>query len=208
MTTIRQINALLTTGQPAKLARELSRFRADMPGSVLTELEASPDAMSLAAVAISAIRLAEIDQTHVPMYASLIGRLLKCQDVDGSWADGCPFVSAMAIRALLNWPETHAAAIRGIESLARLQRDDGGFPRTGPRRLPGDALATAFILTHLGEMGPFADRIRLGAALHWLGQNRTDLAPEDRPLARMAASRSVQHIAGQARKLIDLALAA
>jgi hypothetical protein len=208
MTTIRQINALLTTGQAAKLARELSRFRADMPATVLGEFETSPEGVSLAAVALAAIRLQEIDQTHAPMYASLIGRLLKTQAPDGSWADGCPFVSAMAIRALLNWSETQHAATRGIESLSRLQRDDGSFPRTGPRRLPGDALATAFVLTHLGEFAVFADRIRLGAALHWLGQNRTDLAPEDRPLARMAMSRSVQHIAGQARKLIDLAIAA
>lgn len=207
MTTIRQINALLTTNQPAKLLRELSRFRADVTDTVLTEVE-NAEGTGLAAVALAAIRLQEIDQTHTPMYASLIGRLLSSQSTDGTWHDGCPFVSAMAIRALLNWPETALAANRGIEAIARMQRDDGGFPRIGPRRLPGDALATAFILTHLGQFAAFADRVRLGAALHWLGQNRNELSAADRALARSAVQRSVHHIAGQARKLIDLAIAA
>ncbi|MFT3786099.1 MAG: hypothetical protein QM770_08035 [Tepidisphaeraceae bacterium] len=200
MTTIRQINGMMNDGQTRKLVQELTRYRADVPAAVAGDLEGSP----VAAAALAAIRLLEIDQTHMPVFTQLLGRLLKTQTADGSWDDGDPFVTALAARALLGWPETRPAALRAIAFLTGLQRDDGSFPRTGPRRLPGDALATAFVLVQLAEFADFAESIRLGAALFWLGQNRHSLSPDCRSLARNAVSRSMHHIGGQARQLVEL----
>ena len=57
------------------------------------------DTRSTPAAAIAIIRLDELSQGHVPLYARLVRALLASQNVnDGGWGD--PVVTALCLRAL------------------------------------------------------------------------------------------------------------
>jgi hypothetical protein len=201
MTSVRQISGLWSEGQTRRLVAELVRYRAEF----IPELAAELGGSAVAAAALAVIRLHEYDQSHLPVFAALLGKLLASQETDGSWGD--PVLTALASRALLCWPETLPAARRGMDSLGSLQREDGSLPRTSLRRLVGDAMTTAFVLAQLGSEAEFTGRFRIGAAIYWLGSVRDELSPGVRQLARTGIARSLPNLPGQAQKLARLVAA-
>ena len=201
MTTVRQIDGMWTDGQGKKLFSELARFRPDVPEFLATELGSLP----IATAALSMIRLQELSQTRTQLYRALLARVLVTQEADGGWGD--TLATVLAARALLNDPEGRSAGMKAVILLSKLQREDGTFPRTTTRRLAGDTLATAFVLAHLGRIADVANRIRLESAIGNLVEAKATASPLLQPLIKLAISRANSQVGGQARGIVQLALA-
>jgi hypothetical protein len=201
MTTVRQIDGMWTDGQGRKLFSELSKFRPDVPEFLAGDLGILP----IAAAALSMIRLQELNQTRTQLYRALLARVLVTQDADGGWGD--TLATVLAARALLNDPEGRSAGLKAVILLSNFQLDDGTFPRTLARRLAGDTLATAFVLAHLARMSEVANRVRVEAAIGALVEARPTASPLLQPLIKLAISRASSQIGGQARGIVQLALA-
>lgn len=201
MTTVRQMDGMWTDGQGKKLFAELSKFRPDVPEFLTTELGGS----AVAAAALSMIRLQELSQTRTPLYRALLARLTVTQQPDGGWGD--TLATVLAARALLNDAEGRSAGMKAVVLLSGLQLEDGTFPRTTSRRIAGDTLATAFFLAHLVRIPDVANRIRLEAAVSGLVAARATASPLLTPLVKLAISRASSQIGGQARGIVQLALA-
>ena len=201
MTTIRQIQSLFSDGQHGKLIADLSQYRADLPMELVDALGGS----TTAAAAMAAIRLQELNQQRTTLYRALIARLIGGQESNGGWGDA--LVTSLVIRTLIADPDGRAAAIRGIILLAGIQRDDGSVSRDLVRRLPGDAVATAFVLAHLSRNPEFAARFRVEAAIYSLTAARPTIAVALLPLVKLAVQRASGSVGGQAHKLMQLAMA-
>jgi hypothetical protein len=128
-------------------------------------LETAP---ALAAAALAVIRLDEFSQSHTPIAAKLVNRLLVSQEADGGWAD--PMTTVLAIRALLCSRGNGLAIDRGLAALANLQKSDGSFPAEPIRRMPSDAFVTALVLFELFDCPAAWDAIRFEDALAWLDE--------------------------------------
>lgn len=201
MTTVRQIDGMWTDGQGKKLFGELSKFRPDVPEFLATDLGNLP----IATAALSMIRLQELSQTRTQLYRALLARVLVTQEADGGWGD--TLATVLAARALLNDPEGRSAGTKAVVLLSNLQHEDGTFPRTTTRRLAGDTLATAFVLAHLGRIADVANRIRLEAAIGYLVKAKATASPLLQPLIKLSISRANSQVGGQARGIVQLALA-
>ena len=201
MTTVKQMDGMWTDGQGKKLFAELSKFRPDVPEFLTAELGGS----AVATAALSMIRLQELSQTRTSLYRALLARLTVTQEADGGWGDA--LATTLATRALLNEPEGRSAGMKAVILLGNLQKEDGSFPRETIRRLSGDALATAFILAHLSRISDVANRFRLEAAINHLVESRSTASPLTLPLIKLAISRASSQIGGQARGIVQLALA-
>ncbi len=201
MTTVRQMDGMWTDGQSRKLFGELSKFRPDVPEFLTADLGGS----AVATAALSMIRLQELSQTRTQLYRALLARVLVTQEADGGWGD--VLATVLAARALLNDSEGRSAGIKAVVLLSNLQCDDGTFPRTTLRRIGGDTLATAFLLAHLVRIPDVANRIRLEAAIGNLVGARATASHLLLPLIKLAISRASSQIGGQARGIVQLALA-
>lgn len=201
MTTVRQINGLLTDGQTGRLFAELCQYRSDVPPVLMGELGQS----ALATAALAAIRLQELSQIQTSVYKNLIAKLVSSQESNGGWSN--TLVTALVTRALLNDPCSRPAAIRGIVLLTQLQKDDGSLPREAIRRLPGDVAATAFVLVQLARSAEFSNRFRLEAAVHTLTSARPTTPSTLLPFVKLAIQRASSMIGGQAMGLVKLAMA-
>ena len=201
MTTVKQMDSLWTVGQGKKLFSELSKFRPDVPEFLTAELGGS----AVATAALSMIRLQELSQTRTQLYRALFARLIATQESDGGWGD--TIVTALAARSLLNEPEGRSAGMGAIVLLANLQTPDGTFPRNTVRRLAGDTLTTAFVLAHLARLSEMANRFKIEAAIGALIQSRSTASPLLLPLIELALARASCQIGGQARGLVQMALA-
>ena len=201
MTTTRQIQALLSDGQHAKLIEGLAHYRSDLPAEAISALNGSP----MAAAAVAAIRLQELNQQRDGVYRNLIARLIAAQESNGGWGD--TLVTSLVARALLGEPSARSAAIRALILLAGLQKDDGSLPRDPVRRLPGDALTTAFALAHLARSQEFAQRFRIESAIFALTQARGTVSPAVEPLIKLVVQRASASVGGQAMRLVQLAMA-
>lgn len=201
MTTVRQIDGMWTDGQGKKLFAELSKFRPDVPEFLAADLGGS----AIATAALSMIRLQELSQTRTQLYRALLARLLVTQEADGGWGD--TLATALAARALLSDAEGRSAGMRAIILLGNVQKEDGTFPRKAGRRMEGDTLATAFVLAHLARVTDAANRFRLEGAISALIGARATASPLLLPLIKLAVSRASIQVGGQARGIIQLALA-
>lgn len=201
MTTVRQMQSWMSDGQHGRAIAELSQFRGDLPAEIVRELNGS----AIAAVALAAIRLQELNQQRTTLYRGLLARLVGLQLADGGWGDVLP--SALAIRALLGDASTRGDAIRGIDWLCGQQKDDGSLSREPIRRLPGETMVTAFVLAHLSRSSEFAMRFRIEAALKSLAGPRPLASPAVQSLIKLAIQRASASVGGQARQLVALAMA-
>jgi len=199
MTTIRQINGLWSEGRTRQLVAELTRYRPDFPPTLIDALASNP----LAAAALAMIRLQELDQTLLATYDGLKRKLLDAQENDGSF--GSIAVTVLACRALLTEASASESLRKGLEYLSLTQREDGGFPIDAPRRLPADLMNTALCIYHLSRDDRAKRALRFEAAGRWLADHRMDASPLDRAFIQITLTRAGQTIAGQARKLLDLA---
>lgn len=199
MTSVRQIDGLWSEGRTRQLVTELTRFRPDFPASLIDSLSSS----AVVAAALAMMRLQELDQTLFASYEGLERKLLASQAEDGSF--GSIPVTALACRALLVEPTSSEALRKGLEYLGSMQREDGSFPIDSPRRLPGDLLTTALCIYHLSRDDRAKRALRFELAGRWLADHRMDALPLDRAFVQVTLTRAGQSIAGQAKKLLDLA---
>ena len=170
MMTVRYIERFWQAGQYGRLFGELLVNRPE--AAISLALECGGPAAS-AAAAIAVIRLEELTQSHVPLAASLIRAILATQQNDGSWSD--PAVTALCLRALLCSNGQGLAIERGLQYLANMQQTQGVWPREPLRRMPADALVSAFILYELGRHEAFRLAVRWDDALNWFANNRATL---------------------------------
>jgi hypothetical protein len=160
MFTTRYIEKLWDGRQYQRILEELIDGRVE--AAAIEELRQFPIA---AAAALSLIRLDELHQVHVPICSRLIRSLLAMQDADGGWGD--PAVTAICLRALLLQNGGGVAIERGLANLAQLQQPGGIWPKIPIRRMPADALVSAFVLLQLAENEAFRDAVDFEAAFGW-----------------------------------------
>jgi len=182
MTTIRQIERHFSEHQHHRLYQELMTGRPEGQSGLEAEL-----CRTVPLAAMGMIRLDELTQAHTPLYRRLLGVVLTAQQGDGGWGD--PIVTAVCVRALLCGGGQGAAVERGLRYLANLQKSEGIWPKESLRRMPTDALASAFILLQLGDRQAFRQMVRFDDAVDWFAVNAKAMDPAAQALWSHAAVR-------------------
>lgn len=193
MITVRQVERAWTARQYERLFRDLMAQR---PEGMLHLDMSSQRALPAAALAI--IRLDELSQSHVPLYAKLVKALISAQEADGGWGD-LP-ITALCLRALLCGNGHGPAVERGLAFLANLQKTDGIWPKIPLRRMPADAFVSAFVLQQLGDRPEFQKAVRFSDAINWYTLNASGLDPETAALWRHASLRCRLHTPTKSRE--------
>jgi hypothetical protein len=175
MLTVRYIEKLWDAREYKRIVAELLAPRIE--SAAAEELRQSPSA---AAAALALIRLDELHQVHVPLCSRLIRSLVALQEADGGWGDVA--VTALCIRALSLQNGGGLAIQRGIAYLASLQQPGGIWPKIPFRRMPADALVSAFVLLQLADHGDFQAAIDFDAAFGWFESHRWTLDPAAKTL--------------------------
>jgi hypothetical protein len=154
--------------------RLLGEMLANRPEAALRlELEECGPCRAIAAAAMGAIRLSELNQSHLPLQSKFLRTLIATQQSDGGWGD--PLATTLALRALLCDRGQGAAIERGMQYLAMLQKPEGIWPKEPIRRMPADAQVSAFILYHLGRDESFRRAVRVDDALSWFVRHESVL---------------------------------
>jgi len=182
MVTVRQIERLWSSKSYDRLFHHMVAARPER----LYRPEPQSARATLAA-AMAVIRLDELAQTHVPLYSKLLHATLTAQEADGGWGD--PAVTALCVRALLCSHGQGLAVDRGISYLASLQKAEGIWPSVPLRRMPADALSSAFILAQLGNDPVFRQSVRLADAIAWFAAHADELDEPTRELWECASLR-------------------
>ncbi len=183
MMTVKQIERNWAAKLYGRLFRELVACR---PESGMT-FESEGDWIAPAA-AMALIRMDELMQAHVPLYRQLLRVLLVSQQEDGSW--GNPAATALCLRALLCGTGEGVAIRRGMDFLARLQKPEGLWPKFPLRRMPEDALISAFVILELGDQPVFQSSVRLDDAIRWFKANEQFQGSVERDVWKSAVRRS------------------
>jgi hypothetical protein len=168
MITIRQIERAWNDRTYEKLFRWLVATRPESTFRFEQE-----QGRAIPAAAMSVIRLDELSQSYVPLYAKLVRAVIAGQESDGGWGD--PMTTALCVRALLCGSGDGVAVERGLQYLANLQKAEGAWPAVPLRRMPADGYVSAFILYELGDNPRFRDAVQFDAALKWFEQNESML---------------------------------
>lgn len=181
MITVRQIERDWNARNYEKLFRELTANRPE--ATFCFSFEGN---RSTPAAAMGIIRLAELSQSYVPLYAKLVRAVLASQDArDGGWGD--VVVTALCCRALLSDQGQGVALDRGLRYLADLQKPEGIWPAVPVRRLPEDPYTSAFLLAELGDQPRFRDAVRFDDALDWFARNAYRLDEETKAVWQRAS---------------------
>jgi hypothetical protein len=170
MVTVRQLEKLWDARKYAKMLDELIAPRIE--AIAVAELQQSPCA---AAAALALIRLDELHQAHALLCTRLIQNLISLQQADGGWGDVA--ITALCIRALSLQNGRGYCIERGLTYLADLQQPAGIWPKIPLRRMPADALVSAFVLLQLADLEPFRQIVDADAAFAWFETNRWALDP-------------------------------
>jgi hypothetical protein len=193
MITLRQIEKQWATKDYGKLLRELMTGRLESSPRLLLAL-----ATPLGAAAMGVIRLDELSQSYLPIYSTLVRKILASQEPDGGWGD--PLITAVCLKALL-CGQGHGLAIeRGIASLAALQKEAGIWPQIPLRRTDADPFTSAYILFQLGELPAFQQGVRFFDALTWFAQNEPKLDPESAKLWQRVQRRLLPKMQNEPKK--------
>jgi len=164
MLTVRHIEKLWQAKKYPRLLDELTAPRVEFLAA--KELSATP---FLAAAALALVRLEEMDQSHAAICPRFIRAIIAHQQADGGWGDVS--ISALCLRALCQ-NRGHGEAIeRGMAYLALLQQPGGIWPQIPFRRMPADALVSAFTLLQLGDNEKFRSAVQFDAAINWFEMN-------------------------------------
>ena len=168
MLTVRRIERLWNERKYLQILEELIAPRVE--AAAVAELAETPAA---SAAALALVRLNELHQPQASLCPRLIRTLLALQETDGGWGDVA--TTALCLRALC-LQNGHGQAIeRGLAYLAALQQPAGIWPKIPIRRMPEDALVSAFVLAQLADNERFRDAIRFEAALAWFESHRWSL---------------------------------
>ena len=182
MMTVKQIERSWSAKQYERLFCDLTVSRSE----TVSMIEAEGD-WSIPAAAMALIRMDELIQSHVPLYRQLLQVVVASQGTDGSWGD--PAITALCLRALLCGKGQGLSIERGMDFLARLQKPEGLWPKYPLRRMPEDAVVSAFILFELGDQPTFQSAVRMQDVVEWFESNEAFLDGTARELWSQAARR-------------------
>ncbi len=182
MTTVRQIERQWNASDYRRMTREMLAARPEAGARLEAEMARRTPAMAMAL-----IRMDELNLGYSPLYPKLLRSLLAEQNADGGWGD--PLATCLAVRALLNGGGAGEAIERGMTWLADQQRDEGIWAREGNRRMPGDALVSAFVLYQLGDCPAFRTRVDLRSAVEWFEAHSISLEEDEQRLWSYAGKR-------------------
>jgi len=168
MLTVRYIEKLWDARKYSRLLEELIAPRVE--AAAAGELADTPAA---SAAALALVRLDELHQAQASLCPRLIRTLVALQETDGGWGDVA--TTALCLRALCLQNGQGQAIERGLAYLATLQQPAGIWPKIPIRRMPEDALVSAFVLAQLADNERFRDAIRFDAALAWFESHRWSL---------------------------------
>src|SRR5271170_4112695 len=168
MLTKRYIEKLWDGRQYQRILEELIAPRIE--SAAVEELRQSPAAAS---GALAMIRLEELHQVHASICPRLIRSLVALREADGGWGDVA--VTALCVRALSLQNGRGTAIERGVAYLAALQQPGGIWPKIPIRRMPADALVSAFLLLQLADLGEFREAVDFDAAFGWFESHRWTL---------------------------------
>lgn len=182
MITLRQIERLFNEHQFRRLYQELMTGRPE--GQARLEAEF---AKPVPVAALGVIRLDELTQSHTALSRRFLGVILTSQQADGGWGE--PAVTALCLRALMTCSGQGPAIDRGLRYLANLQKPEGIWPREPFRRMPADALVSAFVLLELGDRPEFRSAVRFDDAVDWFAVNAAAMDPAAKTLWSHAAMR-------------------
>ena len=171
MITIRQIERLFAAQQWGRLQRELMGNRPEASSAFDAAL-----ARVVPVAAMGLIRMDELGQGHHPLYRRLLNVVLTSQETDGGWSD--PLTTALCLRALLAGNGQGGAIHGGLTYLAALQKTEGIWPKEPIRRMPEDAMVSAFVLFELGEFAAFRSGVRFADAIAWFVSRAKELDAE------------------------------
>ncbi|HEX4054928.1 MAG TPA: hypothetical protein VHX86_11740 [Tepidisphaeraceae bacterium] len=170
MLTVRYIERLWGARKYDRLLQELMSPRVE--ASAAGELALTPTAC---AAALALVRLDELHQPHAAICSRLIRTLVSLQESDGGWGDVA--TTALCLRAL-SLQNGHGQAIdRGMDYLAMLQQPTGIWPKIPIRRMPEDALVSAFAMFQLADNDQFRTAVDFDAACVWFDAHRWTLEP-------------------------------
>jgi hypothetical protein len=186
MITIRQIERSWNARMYEKLFRELVAVRPET--AFRFEIE---QGRAIPAAAMALIRLDELSQSYVPLYAKLLRAVLAGQEKDGGWGD--LMTTALCLRGLLASDGNGLAIDRGLQYMANLQKSDGVWPAIPLRRMPADGYVSAFILYQLGNESRFRESVRFSEAIEWFQFNQHKLDVEAKHLWERARYRCRIH---------------
>lgn len=184
MLTVRHMEKRWQAKQYSRLLDELISPRVE---SLLSgELAATA---TLAAAALGLVRLEEMDQSHTAICPRLIRTILAHQQADGGWGDVS--ISALCLRALCLNQGNGESVQRGMGYLATLQQPEGIWPKIPLRRMPADALVSAFTLLELGDNEQFRAAVQFDSAVSWFEMHEPMLEDAARTLWSHARIRTV-----------------
>jgi len=175
MLTVRHTQKLWDARKYERILQELIGPRIE--SAALPELLQAPAA---AAAALALIRLDELHQAHADLCPRLIQSLIALQEADGGWGDVA--ITALCVRALSLQNGRGYAIERGLVYLADLQQPSGIWPKIPIRRMPADALVSAFVLLQLADNELFRERVDAQAAMTWFESHRWTLDPATKSL--------------------------
>ncbi len=183
MITVNRIERLFSDQQHPRLYRELIAGRPEATFALQPVL-----ARAIPIATLGMLRLDELSQANTALYRRLRNVVLTAQNIaDGGWSD--PLTTSLALRAMLSGSGDGATIARGLHNLARLQHDDGLFPRENLHRMPADPFVSAFVMLQLGDHDPFRQSVRFHEAVEWFTRNATHLDPDTRRLWSHAHAR-------------------
>jgi hypothetical protein len=168
MITWKQIERQWQAGDYGKLLGELTTGRPEASPRMQMSL-----GRALPAAAMAVIRMDELSQNYLPIFAKMTRTVLLAQDSDGGWGD--VMTTALCLRSLLVSNGHGVAVERGIRYLANLQKDEGIWPKIPLRRMEADAYTSAFVLFHLGDVEMFRSNVDFDAAVAWFKQHASEL---------------------------------
>jgi hypothetical protein len=165
MQTVRYIEKLWDRREYDRLLAELiaPRVEAAAAGELIHNSMASAAALAL-------VRLDELHSPHAPICSRLIRTLIGTQKSDGGWGDVA--TTAIAVRGLSLQNGQGLAIEGGMGYLAMLQQPAGIWPKLPIRRMPEDALVSAFTILQLGDNDLFRGAVRIDAAIAWFDSHR------------------------------------
>ncbi|MGD0461384.1 MAG: hypothetical protein ABSB74_02740 [Tepidisphaeraceae bacterium] len=171
MLTVRYIERLWDARKYDRLLQELIAPRVE----AVAAGELTHTSMASAA-ALAVVRLDELHSPHAPICPRLIRTLIATQKSDGGWGDVAS--TALCLRALSLQNGEGLAIAGGMGYLATLQQPAGIWPKLPIRRMPEDALVSAFALLQLGDNDLFRATVRFDAAFAWFESHRWILEPD------------------------------
>jgi hypothetical protein len=170
MLTVRYIERLWDAKRYVRLLQELIAPRVE--AVAVDELTHN---VAASAAALALVRLDELHSPHAPICSRLIRTLISLQKSDGGWGDVA--TTALCLRALSLQNGQGVVIGGGMGYLAALQQPAGIWPKLPIRRMPEDALVSAFTILQLGDNDLFRAAVRLDAAFAWFDSHRWMLEP-------------------------------